>query len=165
MFGFDASRLRRGEWVVGAGGVVLLASMLLLPWYGLTRVSGGIGPNYFVSYSVDGWNGLTHGHWIMLVTIISALALVYFQGTRPAPAVPVTLSLFVTIVGLVAGLWLIYRDFISAAGSLKLGAFIGLASVCAIAVGGWESQHAEGIAARDAPAEIPTVTPGQTAAQ
>jgi hypothetical protein len=165
MFGFDSSRLRRGEWLAGAGGVVLLASMLLLPWYGLTRVSGGIGPSFFVSYSVDGWNGLTHGHWIMLVTIIVAFALLFFQGTRQAPAVPVTLSLLMTVVGALTALWLIYRDFISAAGSLKLGAFIGLASVCAIAIGGWDSLHTEGIAAKDAPGEIPTVTPGTPAAQ
>jgi len=163
MRGFDSSRLRRGEWIVGAGSVVLLASMLLLPWYGLTRASGGTGPAYFVSYSVDGWNGLTHGHWLLVLAIIVAFALVYFQGTRQAPALPVTLSLFVTILGVLAVLWLIYRDFISAAGGLKLGAFIGLVGACAVAVGGWDSLHMEGIASKDAPAEIPTVHPGEAA--
>src|SRR5438067_7331872 len=110
MRGFDSRRLRRGEWLVEAGGLALLASMVLLPWYGLTRASGGTGPAYFVSYSVDGWNGLTHGHWLMLLTIIVAFALVFFQGTRQGPAVPVTLSLFVTILGVLTALWLIYRD-------------------------------------------------------
>ena len=38
---FDPSRLRRGEWIVGAGAVVLLASMFVLQWYG---VSGQLGP-------------------------------------------------------------------------------------------------------------------------
>jgi len=163
MRGFDSSRLRRGDWIVGAGGLVLLASMLLIPWYGLTRGSGGSGPIYFVSYSVDGWNGLTHGHWLMVLTIIFAFALFIFQGTRRAPAVPVTLSLFATSLGVLATLWLVYRDFISAAGSLKLGAVIGLVSALAIAVGGWDSLHTEGIAAEDGPAEIPTVSPGQRA--
>ena len=164
MRGFDSSRLRRGEWIAGAGGLVLLASMLLLPWYGLTGVSGGTGPTYFVSYSVDGWNGLTHGHWVMVLTIIVAFALVYLQGTRKSPALPVTLSLFVTILGVISTVWLLYRDFISTAGSLKLGAIIGLLSALAVAVGGWASLHMDGIATRDAPAEIPTVSPGQPAA-
>ena len=76
---------------------------------------------------------------------------------------PVTLSLFATSLGVLATLWLVYRDFISAAGSLKLGAVIGLVSALAIAVGGWDSLHTEGIAAEDGPAEIPTVSPGQRA--
>ena len=164
MRGFESARLRRGEWIAGAGGLVLLASMLLIPWYGLTRGSSGRGPVFFVAYNVDGWNGLTHGHWVMVLTIIVAFALVYLQGTRKSPALPVTLSLFVTILGVISTLWLLYRDFISTAGSLKLGAIIGLLSALAVAVGGWASLHMDGIATRDAPAEIPTVSPGQPAA-
>jgi hypothetical protein len=116
-----------------------------------------------VSYSVDGWNGLTHGHWLILVTIIFAFALVFLQGTRKAPALPLTLSLFVTVLGVLTVLWLVYRDFISAAGTLKFGALIGLVSACAIAVGGWDSLHMEGIAPKDAP-DVPTVDPGEPAA-
>jgi len=161
--GFDTGRLRRGEWIVGSGGVVLLASMLLLPWYGLTRFSAPPGPRYIVSYSVDGWNGLTHLRWLMLLTILAAFALVFFQATRRAPAIPVTLSLLVTVLGVLSGLWLVYRDFISAAGSLKLGAIVGLLGLCLIAGGGWDSLHQEGIAAKDVP-EIPTVSPGEQTA-
>lgn len=147
--GWEWSRLRRGEWIVGAGGVALLASMLLLPWY---RVAG---------MSVDGWHGLTHLRWLLLATVAAAFALVYFQATRPAPAIPVTLSLLVTVLGVIAALWLIYRDFISAAGSLEAGAIIGLLALIAIAAGGWESQHREGIAPGDVP-EIPTVSLDET---
>src|SRR5205085_10630975 len=101
MRGFDSRRLRRGEWLVEAGGLALLASMVLLPWYGLTRASGGTGPAYFVSYSDDGWNGLAHGQRLMLLMIIAAFALVFIQGTRQRPARPVTLRLFVTMLGVV----------------------------------------------------------------
>jgi hypothetical protein len=163
MRGFESARLRRGEWIAGAGGLVLLASMVLIPWYGLTRGSSGRGPTFFVAYNVDGWNGLTHGHWLMVVTILLAFALFCFQGTRRAPALPVTLSLFVAVFGVLATLWLIYRDFINTPGSVKLGAIIGLLSALAVAVGGWDSLHTEGIRAEDGPAEIPTVSPGQHA--
>lgn len=163
MRGFESSRLRRGEWIVGAGSLVLLASMVLIPWYGLTRASGGSGPSYFVAYSVDGWNGLTHGHWLVVLTVAVGFGLFFFQGTRKAPALPVTLSLFVTVLGVLTTLWLLYRDFISTAGGLKLGAIIGLLSAGAVAAGGWDSLHTDGIAAKDAPAEIPTISPGQHA--
>jgi hypothetical protein len=76
---------------------------------------------------------------------------------------PVTLSLFVAVFGVLATLWLIYRDFINTPGSVKLGAIIGLLSALAVAVGGWDSLHTEGIRAEDGPAEIPTVSPGQHA--
>jgi hypothetical protein len=160
----DLSRLRRGEWIVGVAAVVLLGSMLLLPWYGLTRISGPPGPAFFIAYSVDGWNGLTGLHWLMLVTILAAFALVFFQATRRAPAIPATFSVLVAWLGVLTALWLVFREFISAPGDLKIGAIVGLISLCAIAFGGWDSLHEEGIAARDGPGEIPTVSPGQQAA-
>ena len=53
---FDLSRLRRGEWIVGAGSVVLLASMLVLPWYQVG------------SHTVTGWNALTTFRWFAIAT-------------------------------------------------------------------------------------------------
>jgi uncharacterized membrane protein len=136
-------RLRWPEWVVGVGGLVLLASMVLLPWY---------------KRSVDGWDGLRHAHWLVLLTVLLALALYLFQAGRRAPAIPVTLSVFAAIGGGLASVWLIYRVLISPpGGSSEVGAFVGLLSALAIVYGGYASMRMEGIAASDAPAEIPTV--------
>jgi hypothetical protein len=143
---FDWSRLRQGEWLAGAGGLVLLASMLLLPWYRLP------------SSTVDGWNGLTHLRWLLVITVGASFALVYLQATRRAPALPVTFSYVVLVLGAISVLWIVYRDFISAAGSLKAGAWVGLVSACAIALGGYVSLRQEGISEKDAP-EVPTVSP------
>ena len=159
---FDRTRLRRPEWIVGIGGVVLLGSMLLLPWYSLTSVSGPPGPQYFIKTSVDGWHGLRHGHWLLLVTILMAFALVFFQVTQRSPAVPVTLSLFVAVLGGATVLWLIYRVLISPPGdSREAGGFIGLLGALAIAYGGYASLRLEGIAPADGPGEIPIVRLGQ----
>jgi membrane-associated HD superfamily phosphohydrolase len=148
---FDPARLRRGEVIVGAGAIVLLASMFVLKWYG----SGG--------GSVTGWDALTTLRWLMLVTIAVALALVYTQMTRRSPAVPVTLSVIVTVLGVVTALALIYRVLINEPGpdsviSQKAGSFVGLLSAIAIVIGGYLSMRDEGVADRDAPSEIETVT-------
>jgi branched-subunit amino acid ABC-type transport system permease component len=143
---FDLSRLRRGEWVVGAGSVVLLVSMLLLPWYG-------------GSDTVDGWNGLTSFRWLAVVTLVLAGALLFLTATRSAPAVPVTISVVVAIFGAICAVWLIYRVAIDPVAGRKLGGWVALAGAAAIAYGGTSSVRREGISPKDAPAVIPTVDP------
>jgi preprotein translocase subunit SecG len=157
----DRTRLRRPELIVGVGGLVLLGSMLLLPWYTLTEVTGPPGPQYFIQISVDGWHGLNHAHWLLLVTILVAFALVFFQLSRRAPAIPVTLSLVVAVLGALSILWLIYRVLINPPGSRDVGGFIGLLSAAAITYGGYASVRLEGIAPGDAPSEIPTTQLGE----
>jgi hypothetical protein len=157
---FVSARLRWPEWLVGAGAVVLLAAMLLLPWYQLTQASGGTGPKHHITRSVDGWHGLGHAHWLLLVTILLGLSVVFVQARRRAPAVPVTLCLFASVFGGLSALWLIYRVVIDPAGGRQIGGWVGLIAACAIAYGGFESLRQEGIAPSDAPAEIPTIPLG-----
>jgi FtsH-binding integral membrane protein len=142
----DLHRLRRGEWMIGAGAIVLLASMFLLKWY-----------RQGASASVNGWHGLTHVRWLVLATVVCGLALVYTQASRRAPAVPAVLSVIVTVVGLLTALALLYRVVINEPGSQKPGAFVGLISAVAIFCGGYLSMRDEGLAERDEPMEIETV--------
>jgi hypothetical protein len=143
---FDVSRLRGGEWIVGAGSAVLLASMLLLPWFAGSR-------------TIDGWNALTHFRWLAAVTLAIAAGLLFFQATRAAPAVPATLSLLVMFFGAATAAWLVFRVGIDPTGGRKIGGWIGLAGALALTYGGYLSLRLEGISARDAPAVIPTVDP------
>ena len=155
--GLRASRLRWPEWLIGAGGVVLLGAMLLAPWYQLTAASAPPGPTYYVSENVDGWNGLSHARWLLLVTILIALGTAFFQAQRRAPALPVTLSL---LAGMIAGLttvWLIVRVIIAPAGGREIGGWIGLLATALIAYAGLASIRLEGIDPVDGPGEIPTV--------
>ena len=152
-------RVRQPEWIAGIGALVLLGAMLLFPWYTLTTGSPPPGPRYFISYSVDGWNGLTNAHWLLLVTIAIAFALVLFQARERAPAIPVTLSLFVGLLGGATSIWLLYRVLISPpGGSRQFGGILGLLAAFAITYGGWRSVRLEGIRRDDGPAEIPTIT-------
>jgi hypothetical protein len=145
---FDPARLRRGELLAAAGAVLLAVFLLAGKWYG-----HGAGAR-------TGWGALATLRWLLVVTILAAFALVLTQAMRRSPAVPVTLSLLVTVLGLISVLALIYRVLISPAANEQAGAYLGLLSALALAYGGYLSLRQEGVARRDAPSEIPVVRPG-----
>lgn len=154
------SRLRWPEWVIGAGGVLLLVSMLLLSWFQLTESTPGPPPKYFVATSVNGWRGLAHAHWLLLLTILAAFAVVFFQARERAPALPITFTQIAAVLAALTVLWLIYRVWIDPPGGRQIGGWIALLSAAAILWGAWRSFRLEGIAEADAPHDIPTVTLG-----
>jgi hypothetical protein len=142
---FDPSRLRRGEVLAGAGAVLLLVFMLAGKWAG----------------SLSGWEALPTLRWLLAVTIAAAFVLVFVQVTRRAPAVPVTMSWLLTVLGSVSVLALIYRVLINPPAHQHAAAYLGLLSALGLAYGGFLSLREEGIARRDAPSDIPVVSPGQ----
>ncbi|HSC01765.1 MAG TPA: hypothetical protein VLC49_00555 [Solirubrobacteraceae bacterium] len=143
----DPGRLRRGELLAGTGAVLLLVFLLAGKWYG----HGGA--------ARTGWEALTTLRWLLVVTIAAALALVAAQVARRSPAIPVTLSLIVAVLGPISVLALVYRVLISPPAHEQAGAFLGLLSAIGLAYGGYLSLREEGIARRDAPSEIPIVRP------
>jgi hypothetical protein len=154
---FELSRLRRGELIVGASAVVLLASMLVLDWFGLSKPLSPTAAVLGVPTSITGWDALTGLRWLIVVTVLCSLLLVFFQATRRAPAIPVSLSVIVTVLAIITTLALIYRVLIDMPSTYgfdeqRAGAFIGLASSIALAYGGYVSMRREGVAPRDAPA-------------
>jgi hypothetical protein len=153
----EPSRLRRGEVIAGVSGLVLLASLLLLPWYGTS--SPGL------SISATGWSSLSVLRWLILLDALTAIGLAFSQAARRAPAVPVTLSVVSTVLGLPTAIALIYRVLINLPGPENLidqryGAIVGLIASIALLYGAFRSLRHEGIAPRDAVAVIPTVRPG-----
>jgi hypothetical protein len=148
---FDATRLRRGEWLAGASAVLLAIFLVGGKWYGGAGRTGG---------SLTGWQALTDLRWLLLVTIIAAVGLVFTQATRRAPALPVTMSLVVMLLGIVTVVALIIRVLIDPPPNEQAGAYLALLSAIGILVGGYLSLRQEGVARRDAPANIPIVRPG-----
>ncbi len=141
--GIDPARLRRGELLAGAGAVLLTVLMLAGKWAG----------------GRSGWQALVSVRWLLAVTIILAFALVITQVSRRSPAVPVTLSLVLTVLGPISVLALIYRVLISPPAHQHAAAYLGLLSALGLAYGGYLSLREEGVARRDAPGEIPVVRP------
>ena len=140
---------------------MLLGDLFGFGWYGLSRTLAPTAAALGVSTSVSGWNALTTLRWLLLLTGLAALVLVFLQATRPAPALPATMSMVVTVLGLLSAVALLYRVLVHTGGMFerRTGAYIGLLSAIAILLGGFRSLRQEGIAERDAPAEIPTVRP------
>jgi hypothetical protein len=157
----DPSRLRHGEWIAAASAVLLLVFMVFVPWYGVSHAPPAAAVGRSSSYT--GWSALAHLRWLILVTIVAALALAFLQASRRAPAWPATMSVIVTVLALITALAVLYRVVISVPGAddlleQKAGSFLGLACALGILYGACASMRQEGIAERDAPQEIETVS-------
>jgi hypothetical protein len=128
---FKPARLRRGEIVAGTGGLALLVFLFALPW-----LSAGSG------HTSTGWSGLPTLRWLIIVSALTAVALAFTQATRSAPAIPVTLSVFVTVLGGLTAILLIIRLLTTGSG-LQVGAWLGLLAAIVITVGGFLSMREE----------------------
>jgi hypothetical protein len=149
---FDPSRLRRGELLAGASAVLLTIFIVGGKWYRASTGTGG---------SQTGWQALTDLRWLLLATVLAAVGLVFAQATRRAPAIPVTMSLIVMLLGIVCVVALIYRVLINPPPHQEAGADLGLLSAVGIAAGGYLSLRQEGIARRDERRDIRIVRPGR----
>jgi hypothetical protein len=159
------NRLRSGELIAGASGAALVIFLFALHWYG---VSGPFAPTLakglHARTSWTGWQGLTYVRWLLLVTALGAVALAYFQAVERAPAIPVTLSVIVTVLGGLSTLALIARVIDTPGNGLdqRVGVYLGLVAAIGIAYGGFRSLREESGADPRA-LEIETVTlPGRT---
>ena len=120
----DLRRLRAGEWLAAAGGVALIASLLVLPWYG--EASG------FEAFAVI--------DVLLALIAVVAIALGILQATQDGPAKPVAAGVLSVPLGFLGVLLVLYRLLDQpGAGSVQAGAFVGLAATVAIAVGAWRS--------------------------
>ncbi len=163
---FQVSRLRRGEVIAGIAAVVLLIVLLALPWYGLGGRLGGTATELGAHASITGWQGLPTLRWVIVVTILAALALTWFQGARRAPALPASLSVIVLVLSILTALGLIYRVLISvpgpdSLGEAKAGAYLGLATALALVYGAFRSLREEDAPDPERNASIPVVELGR----
>lgn len=147
---FDLSRLRRGEIVAAGGAIALLVFMFALTWY-----RDG-------SASLDGWQAHTVLRWLMLATILAALALAFLTATQRTPAVPVTVAVVVAALAALLLLLLAIRVLLDqpggyGIGDVRVGAWLGLAASAVILRGAYLSMRAEG--AKHPAAGPPAPTP------
>jgi hypothetical protein len=128
------NRIRRGEAVAGLSAALLLVLLFLTPWFRF-----GLGP---VHTDADGWHSLPTLRWLLVVTALMGLLLVFSQATRSAPALPVTLSLITTTLGALTTLAVIIR-LPTDTGSPRAGAFAGLLATAALTIGAFMSLRRE----------------------
>jgi hypothetical protein len=132
---FDLGRLRLGEVVAALGAVIVLLS-LWLDWY----VPAG-------EPARTGWQAFGLLDVLIAVAIVTALALPIAVAARRSLAVPVALSVTVTVLGTLATILVAYR-LVNPPGrnesvDLAAGAWIGLAGIAILALGGWMAMRRE----------------------
>lgn len=142
---FDPDRLRRGEWLAGAGAVLLLVVLFLTNWY---SVEGELLGGSFTA-SADGWQAHTILRWFMLLTIVAGLALFVTCATQETPAIPAAIAPVLAALGLLTTLLVAYRVLINEPGpnefiSVDLGAWLGLLALLLTTAGAYLSMRDEG---------------------
>ncbi|MBB4663715.1 hypothetical protein [Conexibacter arvalis] len=142
---FDPTRLRRGEWIAGAGGVLLLVSLFLFDWYG---ASADLGNGFSFSVGANGWETHSILRWLMLLTIVAGVALWLLTATQPTDAIPLSAAVVTVVVAGITTLCLAWRVLVNEPGpnaliEVKAGAWIGLVAAALVVVGAWLSMRDE----------------------
>jgi hypothetical protein len=153
-----ANRVNHGDLVAAVGAVLLLVLMFAFKWYGVDGIPGRSSVGSAVVSAEDGWNGLSVIRWLMMLTITASLVSLAIH-VRPVSRQVVAVSrLAVLGLGTLTFVLVSYRVLIEMPTpdkvvDQKLGAFLGIVSALAIALGGYESvreQRARLLASRAA---------------
>jgi hypothetical protein len=130
-------RLRSGEWLAAAGGVVLLVS-LFLPWYGAVLP-------IVREDARTGFEALSAIDVLLVLAGLLGIALAALQATQDSPAKPVGAGVLCVPGGLLATLLVAFRliDTPADAWAVREGAWLALAATVAIVAGGWLSIRTE----------------------
>jgi hypothetical protein len=133
-------RVRAGEWLAGAAGLLLLVS-LFLDWY---DGPGSDGPGTVVTV-------------VLALLALSGPALLAVQATRSSPALPAALSVIVVTCGALATLLVLVKLVLqpgdNGAVGLAAGAWIALVAALGLLAAGWRSMGTE----RNPGAPVPRV--------
>jgi hypothetical protein len=148
----DLRRLRAGEWVMGASGVLLLVA-LFLPWYELGE-GIVVGPPGELDARASAWDAFTFLDLLLALGALAAIAVVVVTAAHSTPAVPLAMQSLVTLFALLLFLLVIFRladppdvSFLESTSSSAaredirdldraVGGWLGLVGVLGIVVGG-----------------------------
>jgi hypothetical protein len=152
----DLNRLRGGELIAAAGGIVLLISLLFLNWYGVSIDTGfgeiSIGGD-FGAWDHQGFLG-TLANLIILAAGIVAVGLAVLTATSRTVALPVAASALTAAGGISAVVMVLLRMLLQPGDGefvdLDFGIYVALVGAVAVAVGGWRSMQEEGTTFEDA---------------
>jgi hypothetical protein len=126
--------------VCAVAAVLLLVFMFAFAWFGVDGIPG----RSELATSENAWHGLTDLRWLMLLTSIVAIGSLFLHASQRTHGAETDTSLAITVLGTATALALAYRvliDLPSAPSVVdqKLGAYLGLLSAVAIAIGGYDA--------------------------
>jgi hypothetical protein len=169
----DLSKLRRGELIAAAGGIVLLVALFVLDWYAVgVDVSTPFGDISSSGLEFGAWDGQgftgTIANLVILAAAIAAIGLAVVTATSRTITLPVAASALTAGLGLAAVVMVFLRmvfqpgqnEFIE----LRFGIWLALISSAVIAYGGWDSMREEGTSFEDARDQLRSRGPAAPAA-
>jgi hypothetical protein len=101
----DLRRLRAGEWIAAASGVVLIVS-LFLPWYEGTSDGAG---TYGADATFTAWEVLAVLDVVFLIVGLLGIAVLVVTATERVPALPVALGSLTVIAGFIGTALVLFR--------------------------------------------------------
>jgi hypothetical protein len=119
----DLRRLRVGEWIVGACGVLLLIA-LFLPWYG--------------DPSSTAWEAFTVLDVILALLALAAISVPIVTAGHRVPAVPLALESLTALFGLLGLVLVLFRvlNLPGEADGREVGLWLGLLATLGVFAGG-----------------------------
>ncbi len=160
--GFDISRLRRSDRIIGGSAIAFLIFLFIFKWYGVSSSSSVGGVSF--SSSANGWHTFTNSRWIWLITIIVALGAVAVSAGVLEIKSPVQPGVLVAGLGALSVIFIVYRILdhpsagasgtiggvhYSASAGIKIGIWLGLIAAVGIAYGGYLAMQDEGTSLAD----------------
>jgi hypothetical protein len=144
----DLGKLRRGELIAAAGGLLLLIALFFFDWF--TRFEVGVPGGG--SVGVSAWDDVGFfgaiATLVILAAAISAVTLAILEMTSRSIALPVAASAITAALGFAAvGLVLLrmlFQPGPNALTDIKFGIVLALIAAGIVAYGGWESMKEEG---------------------
>jgi hypothetical protein len=148
----DLRRLRLGEWLMGASGLLLLVA-LFLPWYELGE-GFVVGPPDALDAHASAWDAFTIIDVLLALGALAAIASLVVTAAEATPAVPLAMQSLVTLLALLLLVLVVFRladppdlTFLESTSSpaarahvrdidRAAGAWLGLVAVAGILVGG-----------------------------
>jgi hypothetical protein len=130
----------RGELVSAACAVMLLVLMLAAAWYGVDQIPTQAGSRGASPLAETGWEGLTGIRWLVLLTVVLALAAVAAHAGRPARQTIAAVRLALLVLSSATAVALIIRVLIDLPASdrvvdQKLGAVLGMIASLGVVLG------------------------------
>jgi hypothetical protein len=141
-----SGRLSQGQIIAAVGAAVLLVAMFL-PWIGVSGPSLPAGipvpSGVSTSSSENIWKGSTLDIYLLITVIVAALpALLALTDASEEFSFVSAATFLLGVVGTILVICWLTVDFPDGA-DRKIGAFIGLAAVIAVAVGGFRAMQEE----------------------
>jgi hypothetical protein len=167
---FRSDRLRIGEWLLGAGSVLLLIDLFGLTWFEYRPAFHATATMLGQRVTANGWDTFEVIGPLTLVVCAAGMAIFVFTASRRSPALPVVISTLLapvsfTLAGLIAIRVLLDQPTVhlAQAGGANVidtrpGAYIGLVLGVLLFAGNYTALRREGVAPRDSPSQIETLS-------